>query len=131
MNPAIAGFFFILPIKIKLIPVIYRKIFLKIWPILLLVGILSFFNIKGYYNYQRFYDESFNAIVIKRNNWQLRTTEFYLDNGIQIDSSGIPGYEFDLKKGDSIVKTQVSKKFKVFRKTGNIYKFNHEYLYDR
>ncbi|TPD69787.1 hypothetical protein [Flavobacterium microcysteis] len=56
----------------------------------------------------------FNSLIVERNNWQLRTTEFYMQNGLRIDSNAI--YDFKLKLGDSITKDANSDLFKVYRK---------------
>jgi len=62
-----------------------------------------------------------NSKVVKRDNWQLRTSEFYLLNGLRIDSTY--KNKFDLKVGDSITKKENNQSFKVYRKINGKYEF--------
>jgi hypothetical protein len=74
---------------------------------------------------QTFFYKSVNSTIIKRNNWQLRATEFYLKNGLRIDSTYIT--PFELKIGDSISKKANTGKFRVYRKINNKYIFYKNY----
>jgi hypothetical protein len=67
-----------------------------------------------------------NSIIVKRDNWQLRTTEFYLQNGLRVDSNAIDN--FDLKLGDSISKQDSTQSFDVYRKLNGKYKFFTTYI---
>ena len=67
-----------------------------------------------------------NSTVVKRDNWQLRTTEFYLQNGLRVDSNAIDN--FDLKLGDSISKQDSTKSFNVYRKLNDKYEFYAKYI---
>jgi len=67
-----------------------------------------------------------NSTVVKRDNWQLRTTEFYLQNGLRVDSSSINN--FDLKLGDSISKQDSTQSFNVYRKRNGKYEFYITYI---
>ena len=96
-----------------------NKLFIKknIWrlyPILIFVGIILFSYFQGKKYLNRFYNNSLNNIIIKRNNWQIRATEFYFENGIYIDSTNTNRYNLQL--GDSIVKKADSYTFRVYRK---------------
>jgi hypothetical protein len=107
-----------------------KNILIRLWPLYLIIIIFSFFQIRGCTNNKEFYKNSFGSIVIKRNNWQLRATEFHLDNGIRIDSAGLPGVNYDLKVGDSISKFANSNEFKVYRKLkDDKFELLHQYFY--
>ena len=100
--------------------------------IIILIGIsvIAYFHFSGKRNHNKFYTSKINSLIIKRDNWQRRATEFYLQDGIQIDSSSIPGNELDLKLNDSIVKNANSNQFKVYRKTGTgHFQLIHVYKY--
>jgi len=101
--------------------------------IIILIGIsyMAIINYKGKLSYDTFYSSKTNSLIIERDNWQRRATEFYLQDGIQIDSSSITGNELDLKLNDSIVKNANSNQFKVYRKTTTgHFKLIHTYTYD-
>lgn len=66
---------------------------------------------------RKFVNKKVESIIVKRSNWQLRTTEFYLQNGLRIDSTY--KNKFDLKIGDSISKKSNTRRFKVFRKNNS------------
>lgn len=98
-------------------------------PIAIIIVLIITMIIHSYRVTTNFYRNPSNSIIINRSNWQLRSTSFYLDNGIQIDS--FSNFKFDLKIGDSIVKKAQSKKFDVYRKNGAFkYQLIHAYIYD-
>ena len=93
-------------------------------------GIIATFGIYGYRNTAKFYDSSLHSIIVKRSKSQQKSTEFYLDNEIFIDSVvGIA--EYDLKLGDSIVKKGKTFQFDVYRKNATFgYQLMHTYYYE-
>ncbi|MGD1319007.1 hypothetical protein [Chryseobacterium sp. 2R14A] len=91
-----------------------NKKYIKFLPLVIAVIAISVYLVYANYNYARFSREKVNSKVVGRSNWQLRTTEFYLENGLQVDSTGILPY--NIKVGDSISKEANSLKFKVYRK---------------
>ena len=99
------------------------KKYIKFLPLVIAVIAISVFLVFVNYNYSKFYREKVNSKVTGRSNWQLRTTEFYLENGLQVDSTGILPY--DIKVGDSISKEVNTRKFNVYRKS----KFNRFEFY--
>ena len=79
-----------------------------------IVFVFLFFYFRGRINDNKFFTEKINSKVTSRNSWQGRAMEFYLDNGLRIDSSALN--EIDIQIGDSIVKDANSWYFKVFKK---------------
>lgn len=98
--------------------------YIKFLPIVIVVIAVVVFLVYNNHLNNRFYLEKVNSKVVKRSNWQLRTTEFYLKNGLRIDSTGI--LPLDIKVGDSISKEANTGKFKVYRKNN----FN-QYVLDK
>ena len=98
----------------------------KLWPIIIVVIGFLYFFISGNHNNEQFYKEQINSKLIKRSNWQIRTTEFYMENKLRIDSNYL--YNFDLKIGDSISKKKKTKNFDVYRKENGKYKFYKKYI---
>lgn len=94
---------------------------LVILPVFIVVSGVTAFLIYNNQLNKKFILLEVNSIIIKRNNWQLRTTEFYLQNGLRIDSTFIDN--FDLKIGDSISKKSNTTIFMVYRKENGTYKF--------
>lgn len=93
----------------------------KILPLfIVIVGVTIFITYNNRLN-RKFIQSEVNSKIIKRNNWQLRTTEFYLKNGLRIDSTF--KNKFDLKIGDSISKKSNTHFFIVYRKENGKYKF--------
>lgn len=87
---------------------------LRLVPMLIvIIGVIMFLVYNENLN-RKFIRLEVKSIIVKRNNWQLRTTEFYLENGLRIDSTYINN--FDLKIGDSISKESNTEMFKVYRK---------------
>lgn len=74
------------------------------WFILLTLffGMFIYFYWVGKNNNDKFYKSKINSIITERNNWQVRATEFYLQNGLFLDSTYQNNY--DLRIGDSIAK---------------------------
>jgi len=103
---------------------------LKYLPIVMFILIFLFFGVHGQMSYNKFYESDLNHLVVERNNWQKRATEFYLENGVQIDSFSKPSFMYDLKINDSIVKMKNSDVFYVYRKNHyNKYECIHVYKY--
>lgn len=100
----------------------------KMWPVFFVLLLFLFFYLTGHDNQKKFYNEKINSKIIKRSNWQVRTTEFYLENNLRIDSNYI--YNFDLKVGDSIIKEKKSANFNVFRKMNGKYELYKRYNLD-
>lgn len=90
------------------------KKIIRFYPIAVLLGIFTYFYWSGKRNNDKFYKLKFNSLIVERNNWQLRTTEFYMQNGLRIDSNAI--CDSKLKLGDSITKEANSDLFKVYRR---------------
>lgn len=91
-----------------------RKKIFRFTPLLIvIVGVIMFVFYNSKLNL-KFVNLEVQSIIIKRDNWQLRTTEFYLENGLRIDSNYVNN--FDLKIGDSISKKSNTGEFKVYRK---------------
>jgi hypothetical protein len=99
--------------------------YLSLIPVFLFIIILLTLHLCGRNNINKFIQQSINCKIVKRNNWQLRATEFYLQNGLRIDSSYIQ--PFDVKVGDSIAKKANSKKFNVYRKVIHEYEYLQTY----
>ncbi len=91
-----------------------KKNIWRLYPILILVGILLYFHFNGKKMNKKFYNNSLNNIVVKSNNWQGRVKQFILNNDIKIESSVIDSY--NIMVGDSIVKDSKSYIFRIYRK---------------
>lgn len=90
-----------------------KKLF-RFTPLLIvIVGVIALVFYNNKLN-RKFVNLEVESVIIKRNNWQLRTTEFYLENGLRIDSTYLNN--FDLKIGDSISKKSNTGEFKVYIK---------------
>jgi hypothetical protein len=97
----------------------------RLIPLLILIVMSVMFILYNEGLNQKFVNEKAESIVIKRSNWQLRTTEFYLQNGLRIDSTY--KNKFDLKIGDSISKKSNTRRFKVYRKNNS---GKYQFLYN-
>lgn len=93
----------------------------KILPLFIIISAVTVFLIYNNQLNKKFIRLEINSIIVERNNWQLRTTEFYLQNGLRIDSTF--KNSFDLKIGDSISKKSNSTIFSVYRKVNGKYIF--------
>lgn len=89
----------------------------RLIPLLILVVMSVMFILYNENLNRKFVNKKVESIVVKRSNWQLRTTEFYLQNGLRIDSTY--KNKFDLKIGDSISKKSNTRRFKVFIKNNS------------
>lgn len=99
---------------------------LKVLPLIIVaIGFVLFVICKHRTNV-KFTKLEVNSIVVKRDNWQLRATEFYLQNGLRVDSSAMNN--FDLKLGDSISKQDSTQSFDVYRKRNGTYEFYTTYI---
>lgn len=67
----------------------------KILPLFIVILGITIFIIYNNLLNRKFIQTEVNSKIIKRNNLQLRTTEFYLKNGLRIDSTY--KNKFDLK----------------------------------
>ncbi|UPZ15909.1 hypothetical protein [Flavobacterium humidisoli] len=94
----------------------------RISPLFIVISGVTAFLIYNNQLNKKFIQLEVNSILVKRNNWQLRTTEFYLQNGLRIDSTFKDN--FDLKIGDSISKESNTNIFIVYRKENGKYKFH-------
>ncbi|MDY0987557.1 hypothetical protein SOM12_09045 [Flavobacterium sp. CFBP9031] len=93
----------------------------RILPLLIVISAVTVFLIYNNQLNKKFIRLEVNSIIVKRNNWQLRTTEFYLQNGLRIDSTF--KNNFDLKIGDSISKKSNTPIFRIYRKGNGKYLF--------
>lgn len=87
-----------------------------IWTVYPVLILLIFFGYKFYKNrqYNRdFFKKPVHSIIERRDNWQLRATSFYLNDGTRIDSSAME--KIDLHVGDSIDKKSNSLSYNVYR----------------
>lgn len=91
---------------------------------IVLLGIIIFLLYNNNLN-KKFFNKKVDDVIIKRNNWQLRTSEFYLENGLRIDSTYV--MPLDLKIGDSISKKSNTGRFDVYRKNNGKYKLYKSY----
>lgn len=98
---------------------------LKVLPVTIVAIGFVLFVIYNHRLNVKFTKVEVNSTVVKRDNWQLRATEFYLQNGLRIDSSA--GNNFDLKVGDSIAKQDSTQSFTVYRKRKGRYQFYTTY----
>lgn len=102
---------------------------LKVLPLIMVAIVAICFVLFVIYNHRlndKFTKLEVNSTVVKRDNWQLRTTEFYLQNGLRVDSNAIDN--FDLKLGDSISKKDNTQSFNVYRKLNGKYEFYTTYI---
>ena len=99
---------------------------LKVLPLIIVAIGFVLFVIYNHRLSDKFTKLEVNSTVVKRDNWQLRTTEFYLQNGLRIDSTYMNN--FDLKLGDSISKQDSTKSFNVYRKINGKYEFYTTYI---
>lgn len=90
-----------------------KKAFRFIPLLVVTIGVIAFIFYNAKVN-KKFISSGFESVIIKRDNWQLRTTEFYLENGLKVDSNHVNN--FDLRIGDSISKKANTGVFKVYRK---------------
>lgn len=90
-----------------------RKI-IRFYPIAVIFGIFIYFYLVGKNNNDTFFESKVNSLIVKRNNWQVRATEFYLSNGLFLDSTH--RNNLDLRIDDSIAKEANSSFYNVYRK---------------
>ncbi|MET3027640.1 hypothetical protein ABXT06_13255 [Flavobacterium sp. UW10123] len=93
----------------------------RVLPLVIIISAVTVFVIYNNQLNKKFMLLEVNSIIVKRDNWQLRTTEFYLQDGLRIDSTFKDN--FDLKIGDSISKESNTNIFSVYRKENGIYTF--------
>lgn len=98
---------------------------LKVLPLIIVAIGFVLFLIYNHLLNNDFIRLEVNSTVLKRDNWQLRTTEFYLQDGLRVDSTYINN--FDLKLGDSISKQGSTQSFNVYRKQNGKYEFYTTY----
>lgn len=79
--------------------------YIRLLPLVSVIIVIVAFLVHKNHVSQRFFKEKANSTVIKRNNWQLRATEFYLRNGLRVDSTGI--VPLDIKVGILFLKKQI------------------------
>lgn len=93
----------------------------KLIPLAVIVGVFLFFYFKGKNARMKFYESKVNEKIVSSNNWQKRTTEYYLENGLSIDITILDSIHLNI--GDSISKEANTTEF-------NIYKMNKEGRYE-
>ena len=103
------------------------KKYLKYIPIILTLIIFTYFYIYKYVylNNQHFYCGNINAKIIKIENYQNKSLQFYYDGKYCITT--IDTKNDTLKIGDSISKKSQTAKFNVFRKVGENYQLYRSY----
>lgn len=99
---------------------------LKVLPVIIVAISFVLFVIYNHRLNDKFIKLEVNSIIVKRDNWQLRATEFYLQNGLRVDSTSLDN--FDLKLGDSISKQDSTQSFDVYRKRNGTYEFYTTYI---
>lgn len=98
----------------------------RLYPLGILIGIFLYFYWIGRDNKKQFYDSILNEKIIASNDWQKRTIEYYLENGLSINITVLDS--IDLKIGDSIVKESNTNHFKIYRKESKgVYTFYDSY----
>jgi len=100
--------------------------FRKFIPILPLFIILGYFYVKESLNKNNFYKNQIHSNIIRYSDWQIRTTEFYLNKGLRISSAY---NKLDLQIGDSISKDANTYIYYVYRKN-SLGKFIFHARYD-
>ncbi|WP_430614145.1 hypothetical protein [Flavobacterium sp. JP2137] len=98
----------------------------RLYPLMILIGIFIYFYFIGKDNRTKFYESKINEKVIDSSDWQKRTIEYYLENGLSINITVLDS--IDLKVGDSISKKTNTNEFKTYRKNtlGN-YEYYNKY----
>lgn len=98
----------------------------RLYPLMILIGIFIYFYFIGKDNRTKFYESKINEKVIDSSDWQKRTIEYYLENGLSINITVLDS--IDLKVGDSISKKTNTNEFKIYRKNtlGN-YEYYNKY----
>lgn len=86
----------------------------RLFPLVIVLGIFLYFYFKGKNNRTKFYETEINEKIVDSSNWQKRTTEYYLANGLSIDITVLDSIR--LKVGDSISKKEKSKEYRIYRK---------------
>lgn len=101
----------------------------KFYPLLVIIGIFSYFHIKGENNRTKFYESKLNEKIIDSSDWQKRTTEYYLENGLRINVTVLDSIHLEV--GDSISKQSQSKEYSIYRKNRfGKYEFYKNYSID-
>jgi hypothetical protein len=98
----------------------------RLYPLGVLIGIFIYFYFVGKSNKMTFYESSIQEKIVDRDDWQKRTVEYYLENGLSIGITVLDS--IDLKIGDSIFKEAKTFKFKIYRKSKvDKYEFYKDY----
>jgi hypothetical protein len=97
----------------------------KIWPLLLILSVILFFELKGRQERKVLFNSTLNNKVIKvKNNWSGgRSYDYITDNGIVITLLN----RDTLLVGDSISKVANTSRFDVYRKNNGIFEFYKTY----
>lgn len=93
----------------------------RLYPVVLILGILLFFHIKGSKNRNTFYNKQLNEKIVSSTNWQVRVKTYFLESNIAINST--MSNPIDLQIGDSITKKSNTNTFNVFRKEKGKYEY--------
>ncbi|GEM_PF-1172844 len=103
------------------------KKYLKYIPIILTLILFTYFYIYKYVyiNNQHFYRGNIHAKIIKIENYQNKSIQFYYDDKYCITTTDTKNDT--LKIGDSISKKSQTAKFDVFRKLGGKYQLYKSY----
>ncbi|QFG52659.1 hypothetical protein [Chryseobacterium sp.] len=106
-----------------------KKILLNILILLSPILIFSIFGVIGSKNRKKFYEAEINSSILDSNNWQKRTTEYFLKDKIQINISVLDSVK--IKVGDSISKPAKDWNYKIYRKgSDKRYHFYKNYKMD-
>lgn len=107
----------------------FKKIFKYLFPIAVIVLILTYYGVVGEKNRKKFYKNSISETIIDSSDYQKRVIEYILKSGVRINISVLDSA--DLKVGDSISKEAFSYKFDIFRKKNGKYSFYKNYEFGR
>lgn len=104
------------------------RTFFSIFIIAILMGGFIFLFVREDRLTKEFYEMKINSLVTKSSDWQKRSIDFYLANGVVLNF--VVPIEDKLKLGDSISKKSNTYLYKVYRKdTEDVYVYFTEYSY--
>ena len=90
------------------------KIILGIIPVIIIVGGFIYLSVIDNRITKEFYKTTITAVVVSSSDWQKRSINFYLDNGVQLNF--LAPAEGKIKIGDSIYKPANTFLYNVYRK---------------
>ena len=91
-----------------------KKLFKKLWPLLLPICGITYYIILGKIDGHNFYTHEINSKMIKKEWYAGRQTGVKLENGLSFDTA----YEGVVEIGDSISKPSNTFFMKIYRKNG-------------